>query len=49
MYVDAFANGALTLRFTKATLELLYHKGEDHFGLPSFEAEDSVLDAASTA
>lgn len=48
MYVDAFANRDMTLRFAKAASEQVHRKSKDYFGISSLEEQDSVLETAGT-
>lgn len=49
MYVGAFANPGMTLRFAKFSLERLHLKGKVYFCISSFEAQDNLLDALKPA
>lgn len=49
VYVNAFANRGMTLRFAKAVIKRFHRKRKDYFGLESLEVQDSFLDAASPA
>lgn len=49
VYVGAIANHGMILQFTKNVMERFPRQREDYFRLPSLEAQNSVLDAASLA
>lgn len=47
IYIVALADRGITLVFAKAALEWFYRREENHFGIPSLDAQNSILYASS--